>query len=157
MLMSSTMRWLLAILIIAPLLGCTGSNQNTGGDGERHQAIALPLNELVLDGNGVDYAAGDRTDWKKFQVPRTGPVVVEVTVDEPGSTIMVALYNATGGLLKEGSNRFSEDRSQLRVETNVSAGTCFVQIFARASSDKSIYSVRVALGGPGGEYIPPPE
>ena len=58
------MRWLLAILIVVPVCGCTGANENTGGDGERHQAKTLPLNELVLDENGVDYAGGKKSAWQ---------------------------------------------------------------------------------------------
>ncbi len=150
------MRWLIAIILIA-VAACTSPDSKTGTDGKRHVASMLPLDEWTIDVDGVNYSAGDRTDWKKFDVPRTGPVVVELLIDIPSATINVALYSSRGKLIKEASNRRGKNRAELRLDAEVKEGTCFLQIFARGSGDQSGYSTRVTLGGPGGEYIPPPE
>ncbi len=150
------MRWLIAIMLFT-VAACASPDSKTGTDGKRHLASMVPLDEWTIDEDGVNYGGGDRTDWKKFEVPRPGPVVVELLIDTPSATINVALYNSRGKLIKEGSNRMGKDRAELRLEAEAPEGVCFLQIFARGSGDQSGYSTRVTLGGPGGEYIPPPE
>ena len=156
MLGSVAMRWLIAMMLIA-VAACASPDSKTGTDGKRHLASVVPLDEWTIDEDGVNYSAGDRTDWKQFDVPRSGPIVAELLIDRPSANINVALYNSRGKLIKEGSNRLSKDRAELRLEAEAPEGTCFLQIFARGSGDQSGYSTRITLGGPGGEYIPPPE
>ena len=143
--------------MIVATAACSSPDSKTGKDGKRHEARELPLDEWTIDENGVNYSGGDRTDWKKFDVPRQGPVVVELLIDKPTATINVALYNSRGKLIKEANNRFGKDRASLRLEAEAPQGICFLQVFARGSGDQSVYSTRVTLGGRGGEYIPPPE
>ena len=143
--------------MIVATAACSSPDSKTGNDGKRHEASQLPLDEWTIDENGVNYSDGDRTDWKKFDVPRKGVVVIELLIDKPSANINVALYDSTGKLIKEGSNRSGKDRAALRLEAEAPQGLCFLQIFALGSSDQSVYSTRVTLGGPGGEYIPPPE
>jgi len=150
------MRWLILSMFVVTA-ACASSDSKTGTDGKRHKALELPLEEWTIDENGVNYSEGDRTDWKKFEVPRQGPVVVELLIDRPSATINVALFDSRGKLIKEGNNRLGKDRATLRLEAEASQGICFLQIFARGSGDHSVYSTRITLGGPGGEYIPPPE
>ena len=116
------------------------------------------MGEWLTDENGVDYAKGDRSDWWRFSIPRDGMVFVDVSFDNNDAEIVAVLYDRYGRMLAEKVKpRGISD--PLKFEGNVPKGKYFVQVYARATEDNSVYSIRATLqGGAGiGGDIPPPE
>ena len=144
--------------LLATLSACgIAGDAHSGSDKRRDIATTVPLDEWVTDENGVNYAAGDRTDWKKIVVPRSGTLFVEVAVDEKIATIDVELFDRYGRLLLK-KTRASGTTEHVRFEGEVTRGNYFVRIAARKSEDKSIYSLRASMqGGYGVGDIPRPE
>ena len=152
--MTIALVWCLSLFIG----GCgLGADSKSGKDERRDIAKVLPLDEWVTDENGVNYAAGDKTDWKKINVPRSGTLYVEVAVDNKKATVDVGLFDRYGRLLLQ-KTRPAGTTEHVRFEGQVTKGNYFVSIAARKYEDKSIYSIRAAMqGGFGVGDIPKPE
>ena len=149
-------RTLLPSLFLLAACGI-GPDGNSGTDGKRSDAPEIKLDEWATDENGIDYGHGDRTDWKRFVVPRNGTLFVEVAFDNANVKAVVALYDRYGRKLGEKAKEKGKGEP-VKFEGEVGKGKYFVQVMARDSEDKSIYSVRVSMeGGSNIGDIPPPE
>lgn len=147
-----------AVVMLLTMASCgIGPDSQSGGDERRDIAKELPLDEWVTDEDGVNNAGGDRTDWKKIIIPRSGTLFVEVAVDEKNVTVDVGLFDRYGRLLLQ-KTKPSGSTEHVRFEGEVTRGNYFVCLAARKSEDKSVYSVRASMqGGYGVGDIPPPE
>jgi len=145
-------------LSVIGLLACgPGPDGKSGGDGHRHEAQVLPLDEWVTDGDGVNYGTGDRTDWKKAVLPRAGTLYVQIACDNKDAHINAALFNKYGQLLIQKQKKKGVT-DHIRFEGEVASGNYFIQIQARSSGDKTIYTIRASMeGGAGIGNIPRPE
>ena len=153
----STAQLCIVFMLVAMSSCGIGPDSQSGGDERRDIAKELPLDEWVTDEDGVNNAGGDRTDWKKISLPRSGTLFVEVAVDEKNVTVEVGLYDRYGRLLLQKTKR-AGTTEHVRFEGEVTRGNYFVCIAARKSEDKSVYSVRASMqGGYGVGDIPPPE
>lgn len=134
-----------------------GPDANSGGDGKRHEAVELPLEAWLTDETGVNYGAGDRSDWKKVMVPRNGSLHVDVAFDNKDAAVIVAFYDRYGRKLGEkGKSKGSTEH--VKFEAEVTKGKYFIQIMAKETEDKSVYSIWASMeGGSGVGDIPPPE
>jgi hypothetical protein len=147
----------LFLCIAVSVLGCgLTPNEKTGQDGFRHEATTLPLDEWVADENGVDYKGGDRTDWKRISLDKPVELYVQLSVDNNAAAVGVAVYNRYGKLLKEAIKARGSTKV-LTFKVAAPKGNTFVQIYARTSDDKSVYSVRVSESPGDGNTIPLPE
>ncbi|MEC8023886.1 MAG: hypothetical protein VX223_08100 [Myxococcota bacterium] len=159
---SRTRRHIMGILYtlmsLVSLVSCgIAPDAQSGGDMRRDVARELPLDEWVTDDDGIDYAAGDKTDWKKVVIPRNGTLFLEVAVDEKAATVDVGLFDRYGRLLLS-KTRPSGTTEHVLFEGEVTQGNYFVRISARKSEDKSVYSIRASMqGGYGVGDIPRPE
>ncbi len=145
-------------LSVIGLIACgPGPDGKSGGDGHRHEAQVLPFEEWVTDSDGVNYRTGDRTDWKQAVVKRPGRLYVQIACDNKEAHINAALFNKYGKLIiQKEKKRGNSDH--IRFEGDVTPGNYFIQIQARSSNDKTIYTIRASMeGGAGIGNIPRPE
>ena len=153
------MRFMISIVLTSSLLGGCGiaPNGQSGEDQRRDLAAEIPMEEWITDTDGINYANGDRTDWKWFNVARDGTVTVEVSFDNRDAAIVVTLFNRYGQKLGEKvKNSGFSDPVQFQGE--IPQGKYFVQVQARDTEDNSVYSIRASQqGGSRAGAIPPPE
>jgi hypothetical protein len=149
----------MVMLAVCALMTACGINPDgkSGDDHRRDIAADLPLNEWVTDDDGVDYAKGDRSDWKKIVIPREGTLFVEIAFDNKDAQVLAALYDQYGSALGE-KKKPRGLTDHITFEGPVSPGKYFVRIKSDKSEDNSIYSIRASMeGGVGVGDIPPPE
>jgi len=150
---------LIQIVCLLGLLSACGAGPDgeSGIDGRRDEAQTLPFEEWVTDENGVDYAKGDRTDWKKVKIAREGTLFVQIACDNKNSNIGASLHNKYGKLLIEKEKKRGLT-DHIRFEGAVSRGNYFIRIYAKKSQDNSVYTIRASMEGTAGiGDIPPPE
>jgi len=132
----------LALLACLSLgLGCDANivddpNAESGNDGERGKAQAMPFGEPVND--SVNYTEGDMTDWKYIQVPAFGSVTVRLGCDHTGAYCGANIRDEVGRMVREirtdGSPRVEQTLDLAR-------GNYYVEIFCPASATD--YTIQV--------------
>lgn len=151
-------QWFIILTVLPLLLHCgAGPDGKSGGDGFRHEAQQIPMEEWVTDEDGVSYSTGDRTDWKKVVTESYGTISIEIAFDDREAHIISGIYNRYGQRLDEKQKR-AGIAEHIYFEQEVRPGNYFVQIKAKSGRDKSVYSIRASMeGGSGVGNIPRPE
>ncbi|MBN1945103.1 MAG: hypothetical protein JW797_05470 [Bradymonadales bacterium] len=111
-------------------------NEKSGDDGERSKAQLIELGAPVND--NVNFNDGDMTDWKYFQIPSPGRVMVTLGCDYTGAYCGANIRDEVGVLVTrmrtDGEPRVSE-------EVAVQRGNYYLEIFVPSAATD--YTVQV--------------
>ncbi|MBQ8037879.1 MAG: hypothetical protein IJ268_12885 [Proteobacteria bacterium] len=120
--------------------GCEklGAESNSSDDRDRLGAIAINLDDLVLD--YVSCIDGDKTDWKYFTVPAETPIDVTFAFDNPEALGTVVIRKATG---EEVTRQRFVPGSRMKMTFNALPGHYFLEIFCEAYHSE--YTLEVSI------------
>jgi hypothetical protein len=131
------------IFLVFLLASCiTPPDGKSGGDGDRHEAKQLQMNQWVPD--SIAYSDGDRTDWRYMEVEDSGLLVVELQFDNENANVNVEIFDKYGKRLTRHVKRAKEDVN-LQFTQEVQGGKYFVKVQAESEGDKTGYSLRVRI------------
>ncbi|MBR4986806.1 MAG: hypothetical protein IKY83_13825 [Proteobacteria bacterium] len=128
----------LSLLMLVSGCGKFGPDANSGTDGDRLGAIAINIDDLVLD--YVSCMDGDKTDWKYFVVPAETPIDVTFAFDNPEALGTVVIRKATGEEINR--QRFVAG-SRMKMTFNALPGHYFLEIFCEAYHSE--YTLEVSI------------
>lgn len=135
--------WGIAALLSLFMLmtGCDkfSPEANSGDDRDRLGAIAINIDDLVLD--YVTCLEGDKTDWKYFVVPAAAEMDVTFAFDNPEALGTVVIRKATGEEIKR--QQFVPG-SRMKMSFDALPGHYFLEIFCEAYHSEYTLQVSVA-------------
>ena len=131
------------IIVLASSIGCgVKPDEVSGGDAERHHAKPLALNKA--DGDSVNYAEGDRTDWKVVELQDTGSMKIEVILDNPNANVVTSLYDRYGKAITRTTHR-KGDGALMTMASDVGLGKYFIMVQAEGRPDKTGYTIKAVI------------
>ena len=134
---------LAALATVVGLAGCrVNPEAQSGGDGYRHEAQPLVLNNWITD--DLDAGSGDTTDWKAIEIAVPSQMVVEVRSDESDAEFLVGAYDRYGVQLGKVERRESTPLASFGFATSA-PGKHFIMVRATGGPPSS-YTIRVKAG-----------
>jgi len=134
-----------SILLLVTITGCiTQPDEKSGGDAERYQAKKIEFGQAVTD--KVEWAKGDRTDWKVLNVPDPGVLKLQLIVDEEEAEVGMELYDRYGKFLGK-VTRHKDGPKNVMFLQEVTPGKYFIKIYSRSEDDNTGYTLMTSLMG----------
>ncbi|MCA9563350.1 MAG: hypothetical protein KC561_07665 [Myxococcales bacterium] len=134
----------LALALLATT-GCSnvGPNDNSRRDAQRAGAQEIPLDTAVTD--AINFAGGDATDWKAFNVTEAGEYTMEFFFDNPIVNATIDLHNQYGERLESLTHNVNGPSDVMTVNLR-EVGTYYLRF--NTTQYRSTYSLRVYQGRP---------
>jgi hypothetical protein len=134
----------LTLSLLSFVVSCgPGPDDHSGGDETR--AGALPVEVGSISEGRVSRSDGDSTDWKRFGVPHTQTITINVYWDNPDIDATLDLRNVFGISMEKVSH--SRGERQTTISEELADGEYFLEIRARSGS--SVYTLEI-VSGPAG-------
>lgn len=138
---NGSLAFVAALVAFASACGGVEPDERSGRDAARGGAQEFPLDRAVTD--AVNFEGGDATDWKVFEIERSGTYTLELYWDYQYVESVVNVHDQYGTLLQ--TINHDRTRSYDIVELDLpESGLYYLRI--RSDKYRTTYSLRVTEG-----------